>query len=104
MKKIIIFFKKSVDSSLFSCYTNSCVKRGWRNWQTRRTKDPVIALDRVGSSPTLRISGLAQASPFALSFLEHIVVHRFLTRSLFSINRSWKSSEDYQVPLENLKT
>lgn len=30
-------------------------QRGWRNWQTRRTKDPVAALGRVGSSPTLRI-------------------------------------------------
>lgn len=30
-------------------------QRGWRNWQTRRTKDPVTALGRVGSSPTLRI-------------------------------------------------
>ncbi len=83
MKKIIIFFKKSVDSSLFSCYTNSCVKRGWRNWQTRRTKDPVIALDRVGSSPTLRISGLAQASPFALSFLSISLLIIFNLKSIF---------------------
>lgn len=30
-------------------------KRGWRNWQTRRTKDPVTALGREGSSPSLRI-------------------------------------------------
>lgn len=29
--------------------------RGWRNWQTRRTKDPVTALGREGSSPSLRI-------------------------------------------------
>ena len=32
-------------------------QRKWRNWQTRRTKDPVAALGRVGSSPTLRIAG-----------------------------------------------
>lgn len=29
-------------------------QRKWRNWQTRRTKDPVIALDREGSSPSFR--------------------------------------------------
>lgn len=51
--------KKSVDKVNLWWYTSSCVKRGWRNWQTRRTKDPVIALDRVGSSPTLRIGRLA---------------------------------------------
>lgn len=30
-------------------------QRKWRNWQTRRTKDPVTALGREGSSPSLRI-------------------------------------------------
>lgn len=30
-------------------------QRKWRNWQTRRTKDPVTALGREGSSPSFRI-------------------------------------------------
>lgn len=39
--------------------------RGWRNWHTRRTKDPVTALGREGSSPSLRIGKeLAKASSF----------------------------------------
>ena len=29
-------------------------QRKWRNWQTRRTKDPVTALGREGSSPSFR--------------------------------------------------
>ena len=29
-------------------------EREWRNWQTRRTKDPVTALGREGSSPSFR--------------------------------------------------
>ena len=48
-------FEKSVDKSLKVDILVSNRRRGWRNWQTRRTKDPVTALGREGSSPSLRI-------------------------------------------------
>ena len=55
-------FQKKIDSESNLGYTSKVIAtRGWRNWQTRRTKDPVTALGREGSSPSLRISKSARA-------------------------------------------
>ena len=41
-------------------------QRKWRNWQTRRTKDPVTALGREGSSPSFRRATSQETGFFVL--------------------------------------
>ena len=65
--------------------------RGWRNWQTRRTKDPVTALGREGSSPSLRI-GKELASASSLFFEIGIVKNiqdSFFVCFLFSFKKCY---------------